>query len=139
MLGEARGSREVGLDEDIRTTGADDIQNLRGPAPAGRRLFPLRAGNAVIYVEALGDAAVIEQEASIRPVSAIDPGRAFAEACNFIHESFRGIGERLSDLGMAKPNKVEFEFNTPTSKSRAKPGSSPCSLPARLSRRRGSR
>jgi hypothetical protein len=81
------------------------------PAPAGGpRLVRMNVGEAVVYVEATGGAATLEESEDASAVG-LSPADAFETASKALKECVRVVGERLHDTGTAmRPAEVGVEF-----------------------------
>jgi len=97
------------LESGIRST----IQGDKAVAVSGRRLVPMRVGTATVYVEEVGDPAVLYDEGGgIRPVAPPDLAAAFHRAGEAIQECVQTIGSRVEALaGRAKPHEIVVEFS----------------------------
>jgi Trypsin-co-occurring domain 1 len=73
----------------------------------------MRVGTATVYVEQVGDPAVVYDEGGgIRPVAAPDLAAAFGRAGQAIQECVQTIGSRVEALaGKAKPQEIVVEFS----------------------------
>ena len=90
------------MSEDILT--ATDI-------PPTRRLVPLQIGNAIVYVEHVGEPVVIEADDSIRPVALPRPQEVFENAGEILRECVRVIGDRIGAMTeKAQPAEIVVEF-----------------------------
>src|SRR5215217_5136935 len=79
---------------------------------AGRRLIPMKVGDATIYIEPMDEPAVIEQfdDDELRPVG-VDPRQAFETASEALRECVKVVGDRLSTIGSAiAPHTIGMEF-----------------------------
>jgi hypothetical protein len=78
--------------------------------PAARRLVPMQVGSATVFVEATGDAPVIDAAGDFHPVG-INPSEAFATASDALKECVRVVGERIEEMKDAmRPEEVGIEF-----------------------------
>jgi hypothetical protein len=79
------------------------------PSPA-RRLVALKAGGATIFIEQLGDEALIEADDRIYPV-APSLEEAFEQGLKFVRSCVGAFGERLEELTeKTKPDELAVEF-----------------------------
>jgi hypothetical protein len=79
---------------------------------AGRRLIPMKVGDATIYIEPMDEPAVIEpvDDDELRPVG-VDPRQAFETASEALRECVKVVGDRLGALGSAvAPDQIAMEF-----------------------------
>jgi Trypsin-co-occurring domain 1 len=82
-----------------------------GAAPT-RRVYPMKVGDAVVYVEQYGEDPVVEADDAIYAVSAPSPTEAFEKASDAIRECVRIVGERIENLaGEAIPAELSVEFS----------------------------
>jgi Trypsin-co-occurring domain 1 len=96
------------MSEDIRT-GMDVA--VDGAVPR-RRLVPMQVGEATVYVEQIGDPAVVESDDAVRPVSPLSPQHVFENAGDILRECVRVIGDRLAMIADAvRPDEVTVEFS----------------------------
>ncbi len=101
--------RLVGACDTIVAAMSDEIGVSQVPSSAGRRLAPIRVGDATVFLE-VDDDLIIESSDAISPVS-FDPAQAFEQAGNAMSECVRVIGDRLAQIGAAaKPKEVDVEF-----------------------------
>lgn len=77
--------------------------------PVGRRLVPIRVGDATVWVEQVGDA-IVELTDDVHPVAAPDPQRAFENAGAFLRECVRIFDERIRQLPR-RPQEISVEFS----------------------------
>lgn len=78
--------------------------------PKRRRLVPMKVGNAVVYIEQVGEGVEVAADDTIYPV-APTPVEAFEQAGQALEECVRVLGERITTLGhMVRPEKVTVEF-----------------------------
>src|SRR4051794_6524915 len=77
-----------------------------------RRLVPMQVGSATVYIEEVGDAALIEVDDQVRPVAPPSPQEAFEKAGEILRECVRVIGERVEALAAkARPDEITIEFS----------------------------
>lgn len=82
------------------------------PTTAQRRLIPMRVGKATVYVEEVGEPAIIEAGDRIRPVAPPSPEDAFQRAGDILNECVRVLGERVDALASKiRPQEVTVEFS----------------------------
>lgn len=76
-------------------------------------MIPMRVGTATVYVEQVGDPAVVYDDAGgIRPVAPPDLAAAFHRAGEAIQECVQTIGDRVDALaGRVKPREIVVEFS----------------------------
>lgn len=97
------------MDDEIRVGGLS--ADASPESLTGRKLIPMRIGNAVVYVEHFGEAATVEAGDDIYPV-APNPKKVFETAVEVLKECVRVVGERVEELaGKAMPREVEVEFS----------------------------
>jgi hypothetical protein len=76
-----------------------------------RRLYPMKIGDATVYVEQTGPEPEVESN-EFYPVAAPDPAEAFQKASDAIRECVRIIGERVKHVAAdAKPQEISVEFS----------------------------
>lgn len=99
----------MGLDGGIRSAGEME----QSPPESGRGLVPMRVGSAIVYVEQVGESAMVYDEGGgIRPVAPPDIGEAFQRAGEAIQECVKSVGSRIEDLaGDVKPREIVVEFS----------------------------
>lgn len=79
---------------------------------AGRRLVPMRVGEAAVYVEVAGEPPAIGGDDEIYAAASKGPGDAFGEAGKVLKEAVRVVGEQVAALGeKARPDQVSAEFS----------------------------
>jgi hypothetical protein len=78
-----------------------------------RQLIPMRVGTATVYVEQIGEPAVVLDDAGgIRPVGPPDLSEAFRRASEAIEECVSTVGAKIESLaGKSKPKQVTVEFS----------------------------
>jgi hypothetical protein len=77
-----------------------------------RRFVPMRVGNASVFVEEVGEPALIEAGDQVRPVAPPSPQEAFENAGEILHECVRVLGERIEALAAkARPQEITVEFS----------------------------
>jgi hypothetical protein len=70
----------------------------------------MKVGDAVVYVEATGDTATVEESEAVGAVG-MSPADAFETASAALKECVRVVGERLQSIGDAvQPREVGVEF-----------------------------
>ncbi len=80
------------------------------PAPQHRRLIPLRVGDAVVFIEQVGESPDVMVDDQIYPVAPVQQ-EAFEQAGQVIDECVRTIGARVKGLASeVKPREVTVEF-----------------------------
>jgi Trypsin-co-occurring domain 1 len=79
--------------------------------PASTRQFiPMQVGKATVYVEQVGQPAVVEADDRIRPV-APSPKEAFENAVEVLQECIHVVGGKVEMLAeKAKPQEITVEF-----------------------------
>jgi hypothetical protein len=97
------------LDGGIRSPG----QKEESPPASERYLLPMRVGPAIVYVEQVGESAMVYDEGGgIRPVGPPDVAEAFRRAGEAIQECVKSIGSRIEALaGDVKPGEIVVEFS----------------------------
>jgi hypothetical protein len=94
---------------DIDVPGAVPDEDLQS---TGRRLIPMKVGDATLYIEPMDQPAVIEDldDDELRPVG-VDPRQAFETASEALRECVKVVGDRLGSIGSAvTPDKIGMEF-----------------------------
>lgn len=93
-------SDAIGIDEDFGDATT---------AP-GRRLIPMKVGEAVVYIEPFDETAQLQEEGDIEPVG-VDPKQAFETASEALRECVRVVGDRVATVGSAlTPSTIGMEF-----------------------------
>jgi hypothetical protein len=97
------------LDGGIRSPG----QKEESPPASERYLLPMQVGSAIVYVEQVGEPAVVYDESGgIRPVGPPDVAEAFRRAGEAIQQCVTSVGSRIEALaGDLKPREVVVEFS----------------------------
>jgi Trypsin-co-occurring domain 1 len=80
------------------------------PGPA-RRLVPLKVGEAMVFVEQVGDVALVEADDTITPV-APSLEEAFEHGLRFVRSCVSAFGEQLQALAeKTRPRELAVEFS----------------------------
>jgi hypothetical protein len=97
------------MSEEVRLGTSLDVRTEAAPI---RRLVPMRIGSAIVYVEEVGEPAVIEADDQVRPVAPTSPQEAVETAGEILREFVRVIGERVETLTeRARPQEISVEFS----------------------------
>jgi hypothetical protein len=72
----------------------------------------MQVGHATVFVEQVGESAIIETDDTIRAVAVPSPSEVFENAGEILRECVRVIGERLEAIAVkARPDEVSVEFS----------------------------
>src|SRR5712692_2270847 len=97
------------MSDEIRIGTSSNMLSETAPT---RRLIPMRVGSATVYVEEVGEPAVIEADDQVRPVAPPSPQEAFQSAGEILRECVRVIGERVEALtAKTRPHEITVEFS----------------------------
>ena len=97
------------MSDEIRT---GDIALEGSESKRGRRLVPMKVGNATVFVEDIGQPAAIDAGDEVRPVAPPSPQEVFENAGEILHECVRVLGQRIEALAAnAGPKEITVEFS----------------------------
>jgi hypothetical protein len=97
------------MSDEIRT---GDIAPGPSESTRVRRLVPMQVGNATVFVEDIGEPALIDADDQVRPVAPPSPQEAFENAGKILHECVRVLGQRIESLAAnARPKEITVEFS----------------------------
>jgi hypothetical protein len=102
------GARRTNMGDDIGT----GVRTAPAPNRVTPRLVPMQVGSAIVYVEQVGEPAVVEPDDAIRPVAAPGPREAFENAGEILRECVRVIGDRVETIAeKTRPQEISIEFS----------------------------
>lgn len=97
------------MSDDFNPAGGDTATPAVG-TETRPKLVPMKVGDATVYVEAVGDGAVVEAGDEFHAVG-VDPQQAFETASEALKECVRVVGERVVAMKDAmRPEEVGIEF-----------------------------
>jgi hypothetical protein len=87
--------------------------SAHGLPDSGPRFYPMQVGDAIVWIEQVGPAAVVHPAGNeIYAAARIpSPQEIFPQAVDILQECVRAVGDQISKLGAhSRPQEVQIEF-----------------------------
>jgi hypothetical protein len=96
------------MDDAIGPGAGPDVLTESSPV---RRLVPLQIGGATVFVEQIGEEALVEGDDRIYPVAPPSPSEAFEHGLEFVRRCVSAFGEQLNEFAEnTRPDELAVEF-----------------------------